>query len=97
MRFMLVCHDRPNSLDLRKSTRERHLAYIQNSGTTVWAGGALLTDDGETMIGSLVILETETLDAAKEWAAGDPYAKAGLFENVEIHPWNWVVGAAGTK
>ena len=29
--------------------------------------------------------------AAKEIAAGDPYAKAGLFASVEIRPWIWTL------
>ena len=29
-------------------------------------------------------------EAAKALAAQDPYAKAGLFETVEIKPYNWV-------
>ena len=36
------------------------------------------------MCGSLVILEAEDLAAAEAFAAGDPYAVAGLFERVEI-------------
>ncbi len=27
--------------------------------------------------------------AARALSAADPYAKAGLFESVEIRPWNW--------
>ncbi|TJX41862.1 MAG: hypothetical protein E5W21_24815, partial [Mesorhizobium sp.] len=27
---------------------------------------------------------------AQALSAADPYAKAGLFESVEIRPWNWV-------
>ena len=44
------------------------------------------------MCGSLVILEVEDLAAAEAWAAGDPYANAGLFSSVEIRPWKKVIG-----
>ncbi|TIT65324.1 MAG: hypothetical protein E5W60_14025, partial [Mesorhizobium sp.] len=30
------------------------------------------------------------MTAAQALAASDPYAKVGLFESVEIRPWNWV-------
>ena len=51
--------------------------------------GPFLSDTGD-MIGSLVILNVPDLAAAQDWAANDPYAKAGLFETVEIKPYNWV-------
>ncbi|HCH71968.1 MAG TPA: hypothetical protein DFK19_07695, partial [Ochrobactrum sp.] len=30
-------------------------------------------------------------DAAEKIAANDPYALAGLFENVTVRPWNWAI------
>jgi uncharacterized protein YciI len=30
--------------------------------------------------------------AAQSWADNDPYAKAGLFESVELIPWKRVIG-----
>ena len=29
--------------------------------------------------------------AAQDWAANDPYAKAGLFADVQLIPWNKVI------
>ena len=29
--------------------------------------------------------------AAEDWAANDPYAKAGLFDSVEIRAWKQVI------
>jgi uncharacterized protein YciI len=31
------------------------------------------------------------MQAAQDWAAADPYAKAGLFANVELIPWKKVI------
>ena len=53
--------------------------------------GALLDGDGE-MCGSLLILDVADRAAADAWAADDPYAKAGLFSDVTIKPWNRVIG-----
>ena len=44
------------------------------------------------MVGSLVILETDSLTAAQDWAANDPYAKAGLFESASVTEWKKVIG-----
>jgi uncharacterized protein len=48
-------------------------------------------EDGKTMCGSLVVIEAASLDAAQAIAAGDPFAEAGLFAQVEIRPWLWVM------
>ena len=47
------------------------------------------TSDGKPN-GSLVVIEAADAAAANALAAKDPYAMAGLFESVEIRPWNWV-------
>ena len=44
------------------------------------------------MIGSLIVLNVPDMEAAKAWAAADPYAKAGLFADVQLHEWNKVLG-----
>jgi uncharacterized protein YciI len=41
------------------------------------------------MNGSLIVIEAASLQAAEKIAAGDPFAKAGLFASVEIRPWRW--------
>ena len=41
------------------------------------------------MNGSLVLIEAASLDVARQIAAGDPFAKVGLFTSVEIRPWLW--------
>ena len=39
----------------------------------------------------LVVIEADSLDAAKATAAKDPYALAGLFAKVDVRPWNWAI------
>jgi uncharacterized protein YciI len=43
------------------------------------------------MCGSVIILDVADLAAAEAFAAGDPYAKAGLFASVTIDRWNKVL------
>jgi uncharacterized protein len=88
MLFALICTDKPNSLDLRVSTRPQHVEFLNGLGDALKAGGPFLGDDGK-MNGSLIVIEAENLAAAKAIAARDPFAKAGLFASVEIRPWEW--------
>ncbi|MEL7343263.1 MAG: YciI family protein [Pseudomonadota bacterium] len=89
MKVALICKDKPGHLQTRIETREAHLAYAAETGVTQMAGPML--DDGGRMCGSLIILNVADLAAAVEWAANDPYAKAGLFEDVMIREWKQVV------
>ncbi|MBA84167.1 YciI family protein [Thalassobius sp. S69A] len=90
MYIALIARDKPGALEIRKANRADHLAYIQETGIVAQAGPLL--DDAAQMCGSLVILDVEDMAQAEAWAAGDPYAKAGLFENVELIAWNRVIG-----
>ncbi|WP_316014386.1 YciI family protein [Roseobacter sp. HKCCA0434] len=90
MFYALIAHDKPGEIETRKANRDAHLAYIAETGVVAQAG-PLLGDTGE-MAGSLVILDVADMEAARQWAVADPYAQAGLFASVDIHPWNRVIG-----
>ena len=92
MLFALICNDKPGALPIRKEHRPEHLAYLKSLGETLKFAGPFIDEDGETMTGSLVVIEAPSLEAAREIAAGDPFAKAGVFASVEIRPWKWTVG-----
>ena len=89
MLIALIARDKPGALQTRTENREKHLAYIKKTGVVSQAGPLL--DDGGDMCGSLVILDVEDMAAAEGWAENDPYAKAGLFESVELIPWKKVI------
>ena len=51
----------------------------------------MLAADNETMVGSLVVLECNTIEEAQSWSDNDPYVKAGLFQSRDIRPFKWLV------
>jgi len=89
MRVALICIDKAGALQLRLATRAAHLDYIAATGVVEMAGPFL---EAGAMVGSLVVLNVDDLAAAQAWAAGDPYAKAGLFASVDIREWKKVIG-----
>jgi uncharacterized protein YciI len=90
MRVALICLDKPGHLHIRQENRPAHLEHIQSSGIVEMAG-PFLNPAGE-MVGSLVILNVDAFEQAQDWAANDPYAKAGLFQSVDIREWKKVIG-----
>ncbi|MDG2427144.1 MAG: YciI family protein [Acidimicrobiales bacterium] len=89
MHFVIHALDRIDAGDLRAQNRSEHLSYLDSFNITF--GGPMLTEAGG-MCGSLIVIETENLDAAEAFAAGDPYAKAGLFDLVTIKAMRPVIG-----
>jgi hypothetical protein len=94
MLFIFVCTDKPGCEPLRLANRAAHLAYLNDFREALFAAGPTLSDDGQTMNGSVLIIDFPDRAAAEAFAANDPYAKAGLFESVVIRPWKKVLPAA---
>ncbi|MDO5647213.1 YciI family protein [Paracoccus sp. (in: a-proteobacteria)] len=87
--FALICRDNPGALQTRLDTRDRHLAYIAETGIVQMAGPLL---ENGAMCGSLIVVEADDLATAQDWAAHDPYAAAGLFADVQVIEWKKVIG-----
>lgn len=90
MLVALIARDKPGALEIRLENRPAHVDYLKGSGDTVFQAGPLI-ENGD-MAGSLVVLNVDNLAEAQSWAAEDPYAKAGLFERVDLIEWNKVLG-----
>ncbi len=90
--YLINARDKPDSQALRLATREAHLSWAGDARDRIAVAGPVLSDDGTTMLGSTFIIAFDSLDAARLWAAQDPYAQAGLFQSVEIRPFRWLLG-----
>lgn len=72
----------------RMAARPAHLervAPMAADGTLV-VGGALLDAAGD-MVGSAAVIDVPDEAAARAWIAEDPYAKQGVWQDIEIHPY----------
>ncbi|MAT92151.1 MAG: hypothetical protein CME59_06085 [Halioglobus sp.] len=98
MYYAILCEDVDNSLPLRKTAREAHLARLHElvqAGRLLVAGPhpALDTEEpGEAgFTGSLIVAEFDSLEAATAWADADPYVDAGVFSKVVVKPYKKVL------
>jgi uncharacterized protein YciI len=84
--FALIGHDGPRGAELRKLHRPAHLENLEPldaAGRVVHAGPLL--DDAGRPRGSVIVFEAESLEAARAFAASDPYVVRGIFERHEVH------------
>ncbi|MCJ8273780.1 MAG: YciI family protein [Psychrosphaera sp.] len=98
MWYMIYSEDVDNSLALRMQVRDQHLARLQvlKSEGRLMAAGPLPAIDSESpgdagFTGSLLIVQFDILEQAKEWANVDPYIEAGVYKNVTVKPFKKVL------
>jgi uncharacterized protein YciI len=87
MYWLMTCRHRPDAESLRAEHRDAHRNHVATGGgglAKVLIGSPLTEDDGETQTGNFGILEAPTREAAMAFAEGDPYARAGIVERIEI-------------
>ncbi len=77
---------------IRAENRPAHIEWAKALGDKLRVGGPLLSDDGDQMIGSFLIIDYESLEALKDHLETDPYAIGGLFQSVSVKPFKWLLG-----
>lgn len=91
--FVIYARDKAGVLAERMAARPKHLEHLASLGARLKVAGPLLDETSGDACGSLIIFEAENLAAAEAFAQADPYAAAGLFDQVTIAPWRAAVGA----
>lgn len=91
MAFIVQCIDKAGHLEVRLANRAAHLDHLKSNLDKVMMAGPTLADDGQTMTGSLLVLDFATRAEVEAFCAADPYAKAGLFEKVVIQGYKKVL------
>ena len=86
MLFAMIAQDKPGTSDKRQAVRPVHLQHLDSLGQQLRLAGALLDETG-TPEGSLVVIEAESIEAAKAVFHADPFVSEGIFASVEIKPW----------
>ena len=85
MIYALILIDKPLQSELRERVRPEHRAYLAAAANRMAFAGPFTTDDGKTMLGSLLAIDFESRDAAHAWLAAEPFTKAGLYASISIH------------
>jgi uncharacterized protein YciI len=98
MLYIRLCIDKAGQPELRESTRAEHRAYVmpilqQGSVPRLVQGGPLcVNDEDDTIFASFMIIEADSVEQVMRFHEGDPFTKAGLYEQVYIHRWDRHVG-----
>lgn len=85
MLFTFILIDKPDHGALRSRVRPEHKAYLGAVAGRIAFAGPLVHDDGETMLGSLLVIDFPGRDAAHAWLVDEPFTKAGLYASTTVH------------
>jgi uncharacterized protein YciI len=98
MWYVIDARDGADVLAKRLEARPRHLERLhalRDAGRLLVAGPCPAIDAVDPgpagFSGSLILAEFESLDAARAWAAADPYVEAGVYEHVDVRPFKPVL------
>ena len=88
MLYVIIGHDAPDAREKRPPVRPAHLAHLDPLAR---AGRIRLAGPFLDRTGSLIVVEAASL--AEVWAlvAGDPYVTEGVFNRVEVKPFQQVL------
>ncbi|WP_456640271.1 YciI family protein [Bradyrhizobium sp. USDA 10063] len=87
MLFVIHALDRADALPTRLANYDAHKAYLADTsrfGVKIVMSGPLVADDGQTMIGSLFLVEAPSRAEVDAFNRADPFAAAGIWERVSV-------------
>ncbi len=90
-RFLIVGHGKPGAHATRDLLVAEHRRYFAEGGyqERSIARGPLLSDDGTQWVGSAMLFELPDRAAVDAMLAGEPYARAGMYADIEVHDWQF--------
>jgi uncharacterized protein YciI len=87
MIFAIHAVDRAGALPTRLAQYEAHKTFLSDTsryGVGIVMSGPLVGDDGQTMIGSLFLVEAPSRAQIEAFHRADPFFAAGIWERVTI-------------
>lgn len=70
---------------------DAHWQYQLSLGDTILCAGSLRSDDDQTPIGGLLVLDVDSREEAERLFFADPAYQTGLRANVVIRRWNLAI------
>lgn len=93
MLFVLLCTDAEGTVEQRLATRPAHVARLEQlnaEGRLLTAGAMPKERDNPQagFYGSVMIVDFDSREQLDAWLAEEPFVKAGVYQQVEVRPFN---------
>ena len=87
MIWIILCKDKPNSLNARLKIIDEHRAYLSTNTLKTLISGPL-TDKEGNMNGSFFMVEADNEEEIRVFQRNDPIFKANIWDKIIISPFN---------
>lgn len=84
MLFVIYCRDAENGADLRKVNLEAHLGHVEQVKDRIMIAGPIKDEANSSFLGSLFVLEANSLQSARGIIEADPFYKGGVYSEVRV-------------
>jgi uncharacterized protein YciI len=81
--------DQPGGSALRDEFRQAHEAYLARHADMIMTRGPLVSDDGETQLGSVLLLDVPDMDTAQAFIEKEPFYSNGVYQEINFHRWRF--------
>ncbi|MGH3785435.1 MAG: YciI family protein [Pseudonocardiaceae bacterium] len=85
MLWVVHCLDELDATQRRIAARPAHSARLKEGALKPVLYGPLMAHDGQTVIGSLIIVEADTQDEVTQFFADDVFATQGVWREIRVH------------
>ncbi len=81
--------DKSQGPEIRVANRRAHEAYLGDHENIVMCRGPMLSDDGASPTGSVILMDVPDMAAGRAFLENEPNFKAGCFQDITFHRWRF--------
>lgn len=85
MLYSFILLEKPGAPDLRLQMRLLHNAYLARVEKQIAFAGPLTNDHGLAVVGTLLVMNFNSLQEAQAWLNAEPLNGAGLYDSTSVH------------
>jgi len=82
--------------EIQKAFADYLVNHPDHPAVFVHHGGPTLSEDLQAPVGTLLIVEAPSLEAARAFLADSPYGKAEVYAESHVRPLDWRTGQPGS-
>lgn len=87
MLYVIYCRDNPSTPTLREAFYDAHRAYLKSASINILVAGPYTSTDSDKKIGSMLVVEAESLEQAVDFQKNDPFALNKVWSEVSVNPY----------
>lgn len=91
--YIVICRDAPGGAEKRKGATAAHLRHIEECIDELSIAGPMFDEAGTRTVGSVLVVRTQSAQAARALTERDPYFKAGVWDSIEVLPFYPAAGS----